>query len=38
MVTPMGREMFYRYQETLIADAQALLAALLQREDGRGAP
>ena len=30
-VTPMGAEMFYRYQESLILDAQALLGALLQR-------
>jgi TRAP-type uncharacterized transport system substrate-binding protein len=32
-VTPMGNEMFYRYQESLIKDAQARLAALLQRLD-----
>ena len=31
MVTPMGGEMFYRYQESLIVDAQAILAALLRR-------
>jgi TRAP-type uncharacterized transport system substrate-binding protein len=33
-VTPMGNEMFYRYQESLIKDAQARLAALLQRSNG----
>ncbi len=26
MVTPMGNEMFYRYQESLIEDAEATLA------------
>jgi hypothetical protein len=31
MVTPMGREMYYRYQEALIKDAQAMLADLLRR-------
>jgi TRAP-type uncharacterized transport system substrate-binding protein len=34
MVTPMGNEMFYRYQESMIKDAQAMLAALLQRSNG----
>ncbi len=34
MVTPMGREMFYRYQESLIEDAQAMLAGLLRRSQG----
>jgi TRAP transporter TAXI family solute receptor len=33
MVTPMGREMFYRYQESMIEDAQAMLAALLRRSN-----
>jgi hypothetical protein len=33
-VTPMGNEMFYRYQESMIKDAQARLAALLQRSNG----
>jgi len=37
VVTPMGSEMFYRYQESLIADAQAMLAALIRRGDGRDA-
>jgi hypothetical protein len=32
-VTPMGNEMFYRYQELMIKDAQAR-AALLQRSNG----
>ncbi|PPQ26282.1 hypothetical protein CCS01_30460 [Rhodopila globiformis] len=31
LVTPMGNEMFYRYQESMIKDAQAMLAVLLQR-------
>jgi uncharacterized protein len=31
IVTPMGSEMFYRYQESLIKDAQAMLADLLRR-------
>ena len=35
IVTPMGREMYYRYQESLIEDAQAMLAELLRRS-GRG--
>ncbi|HEX9170275.1 MAG TPA: TAXI family TRAP transporter solute-binding subunit [Roseiarcus sp.] len=29
-VTPMGREMYYRYQESLIDEAKAALAALLR--------
>jgi TRAP-type uncharacterized transport system substrate-binding protein len=33
MVTPMGREMYYRYQESMIEEAQAMLAALLRRSD-----
>ncbi|MBV9739682.1 MAG: hypothetical protein JOZ30_08590 [Hyphomicrobiales bacterium] len=33
MVTPMGSEMYYRYQESLIEDAQAKLAALLLRSN-----
>ena len=35
IVTPMGSEMFYRYQESLIEDAQAMLADLLRRSGGR---
>jgi TRAP transporter TAXI family solute receptor len=31
LVTPMGREMYYRYQEWLIDEAKATLAALLRR-------
>jgi TRAP-type uncharacterized transport system substrate-binding protein len=31
IVTPMGVEMFYRYQESLIQDSAATLAALLRR-------
>jgi len=34
IVTPMGSEMFYRYQESLIEDAQAMLADLLRRSGG----
>jgi TRAP-type uncharacterized transport system substrate-binding protein len=34
IITPMGSEMFYRYQESLIEDAQALLADLLRRSGG----
>jgi uncharacterized protein len=34
MVTPMGSEMFYRYQESLIEDAEATLATLLRRSEG----
>ena len=39
-VTPMGSEMYYRYQEWLIDEAKAVLAALLRSpsNDGRGAP
>ncbi len=37
MVTPMGSEMFYRYQEQLIEDAQAMLADLLRRPGGEAA-
>ena len=35
IVTPMGSEMFYRYQESLIKDAQAMLADLLRRPGAR---
>ena len=31
VVTPMGDEMFYRYQQSLIDDATTALAAVLQR-------
>ncbi len=34
IVTPMGSEMCYRYQELLIEDAQAMLADLLRRSGG----
>jgi hypothetical protein len=30
-VTPMGREMYYRYQEWLIDESKAALAALLRQ-------
>jgi hypothetical protein len=30
LVTPMGREMYYRYQEWLIDESRAALAALLR--------
>ena len=33
MVTPMGREMYYRYQESLIKDDQAMLAEWLRRSN-----
>ena len=33
MVTPMGSEMYYRYQGSLIEDAQAMLASLLRRSN-----
>jgi hypothetical protein len=36
-VTPMGSEMYYRYQEWLIDEAKAVLAALL-RSPGNKAP
>jgi hypothetical protein len=32
--TPMGDEMYYRYQEALIADAAATIAVLLRRASG----
>jgi uncharacterized protein len=34
MVTPMGSEMLYRYQESLIEDALAILADLFRRTGG----
>jgi TRAP-type uncharacterized transport system substrate-binding protein len=34
MTTPMGNEMFYRYQQSLIDDATMTMAALLQRGPG----
>lgn len=37
VVTPMGREMYYRYQESLIKDSQAMLAALFRRTDRKKA-
>ena len=36
IVTPMGSEMFYRYQEAMIEDAQAMLADLLRRSGAAG--
>ncbi len=35
LVTPMGREMYYRYQEWLIDELKAALAALLRRPPSR---
>ena len=35
-VTPMGSEMYYRYQESMIEDAMAALSVLLQRSKGGG--
>ena len=37
-VTPMGDEMFYRYQESLIDEATTTLALLLQRSTSRTGP
>jgi TRAP-type uncharacterized transport system substrate-binding protein len=37
-VTPMGDEMFYRYQERLIDEATTTLAVLLQRPANSGTP
>src|SRR5262249_6091620 len=37
MATPMGNEMFYRYQQSLIDDATTTVAALLQAAPGRSA-
>jgi hypothetical protein len=34
-ITPMGDEMFYRYQQTLIDEAITTLATLLQRSPSR---
>jgi TRAP-type uncharacterized transport system substrate-binding protein len=38
IVTPMGDEMFYRYQESLIDEATTTLALLLQRSTTRTTP
>ena len=38
IVTPMGDEMFYRYQESLIDEATTTLALLLQRSTSRIRP
>jgi hypothetical protein len=38
IVTPMGDEMFYRYQESLIDEATTTLALLLQRSAGAARP
>ncbi len=35
-VTPMGSEMYYRYQESMIEEAMAALSVLLQRSQGGG--
>jgi UDP-N-acetylenolpyruvoylglucosamine reductase len=35
IITPMGDEMFYRYQESLIDEAMTTLAILLQRSPGQ---
>jgi hypothetical protein len=37
-ITPMGDEMFYRYQQTLIDEAITTLATLLQRSPTQAAP
>jgi TRAP transporter TAXI family solute receptor len=37
-ITPMGDEMFYRYQQTLIDEAITTLASLLQRSPTQAAP
>ena len=38
MVTPMGDEMFYRYQQSLIDEATTTVGALLQRSQNPAAP
>jgi len=38
IVTPMGDEMFYRYQESLIDEATTTVALLLQRSGGSTRP
>jgi hypothetical protein len=38
LVTPMGDEMFYRYQQSLIDEATTTLGALLQRSPSPTAP
>jgi len=38
MVTPMGDEMFYRYQQALIDEATTTVGALLQRAESPAAP
>jgi hypothetical protein len=38
IVTPMGDEMFYRYQESLIDEATTTLALLLERSASAGSP
>lgn len=38
IVTPMGDEMFYRYQESLIDEATTTLALLLQRSASAANP
>ena len=37
MVTPMGSEMFYRYQESLIDETRATLAAMIRRSSANKA-
>jgi flagellar biosynthesis regulator FlbT len=36
-VTPMGRELYYRYQESMIEESMAALSTLIGRWDGRKA-
>jgi hypothetical protein len=38
IVTPMGDEMYYRYQESLIEEAMTTLALLLERRAGDASP
>jgi hypothetical protein len=38
LVTPMGDEMFYRYQQALIDEATTTVAALLQRSPSPASP
>jgi hypothetical protein len=38
LVTPMGDEMFYRYQQSLIDEATTTLGALLRRSPSPTAP
>jgi hypothetical protein len=38
LVTPMGDEMFYRYQQSLIDEAATTVGALLQRSNPTNRP